>query len=141
MTPPPSPFDKFVDKFKSGTKVAGQQAKLVGRITALGVEKQTQKTERDRLLKEIGTKTYGVYKKSKAMSSEQLMEEIVSELNHLERIEARLEEIDVEVAQLRAEYAARNEGKEVVDAEVETATDKADEDGDEDDDEEEGEEK
>ncbi|MBY0545960.1 MAG: hypothetical protein K2W95_01585 [Candidatus Obscuribacterales bacterium] len=120
---PPSPFDKFVDKFKTGTKAAGQQAKLVGRITALGVEKQTQKTERDRLLKEIGTKTYGVYKKSKAMDSAQLMEEIVSELNHLERIELRLEEIDVEIAQMRAEYAARNEGKEVVDADVEEATD------------------
>mgnify|MGYP003385423734 CR=1 FL=1 len=115
---PPSPFDKFVDKFKTGTKVAGQQAKLVGRITGLGVEKQTQKTERDRLLKEIGTKTYGVFKKSKVMDSAQLMEEIVSELNHLERIELRLEEIDVEIAQMRAEYAARNEGKEVVDADA-----------------------
>ncbi len=124
---PPSPFDKFVDKFKTGTKVAGQQAKLVGRITGLGVEKQTQKTERDRLLKEIGTKTYGVFKKSKAMDSAQLMEEIVSELNHLERIELRLEEIDVEIAQMRAEYAARNEGKEVVDADadVEEAPDDA----------------
>lgn len=129
---PPSPFDKFVDKFKTGTKVAGQQAKLVGRITGLGVEKQTQKTERDRLLKEIGTKTYGVFKKSKAMDSAQLMEEIVSELNHLERIEARLEEIDVEIAQLRAEYAARNEGKEVVDADVTEADDATDDDAEQD---------
>lgn len=135
---PPSPFDKFVDKVKTGTKAAAEQAKLVGRITALGVEKTTQKTERDRLLKEIGTKTYGIYSKSKALNPEQLMDEIVSELNHLERIDQRLEEIDVEIKQLRAEYAARNDGKEVVDADVEEATDA---DADNDDQEDEGQKK
>ncbi len=108
---PPSPFDKFVDKFKSGTKVAAEQMKLAGRITALNVERTTQKTERERLLKEIGLKTYGVFSKAKKLAPESLMEEIMSELNHIERIDQRLEEIEAEIANLRAEYVARNDGK------------------------------
>ena len=119
---PPSPFDKFVDKFKSGTKIAAEQMKLAGRITALNVEKTTQKSERDRLLKEIGTKTFGIFMKTKTVESEPLMEEITSELNHLERIEQRLAEIDAEVLQLRAEYVARNEGRDVIDADVEESS-------------------
>jgi hypothetical protein len=110
----PSPFDKFVDKFKSGTKVAAEQMKLAGRITALNVERTTQKTERDRLLKEIGMKTYSVFSKKKELAHEPLMEEIMNELHHLERIDQRLEEIEAEIAQLRAEYVARNDGKEPV---------------------------
>lgn len=108
----PSPFDKFVDKFKSGTKVAAEQMKLAGRITALNGERLTQKSERDRLLREIGLKTYGIFSKVKKLSPEALMEEILSELNHLERIDQRMAEIEVEITQLRSEYIARNGGKE-----------------------------
>lgn len=129
----PSPFDKFVDKFKSGTKVAAEQMKLAGRITGLNVERTTQKTERDRLLREIGLKTYGIFSKEKKLTPEALMEEIMSELNHLERIDQRLAEIDVEIGSLRAEYIARNGGKEPpsdVEASVEeSAKDEGEEEG------------
>lgn len=111
-------FGDLFDKFKHKGKEAQGQVKLAGKIVALKVEKTTQKTEHDRLLKEIGSKTYGIYVKTKKLEQEVLMEEVVNELNHLERIDKRLGDIDAEIAQLQAEILRTGNKDTDVDAEV-----------------------
>lgn len=108
-------FGNIFDKLKSSTKQAADQMKLAGRIAGLKVERTTQKAERERLLKEIGSKTFSIYSKSKSLDAPTLEEEIINELNHIERIDKRMVEIEEEIAQLQSEIM-HTDGKEVVDA-------------------------
>jgi hypothetical protein len=127
-------FGNIFDKLKSSTKQAADQMKLAGRIAGLKVERSTQKAERERLLKEIGSKTFSIYSKTKSLDSATLEEEIINELNHIDRIDKRMVEIEEEIAQLQSEIL-HTEGKEVVDAdEVQESDGGEDEDEDEDED-------
>lgn len=119
---PSSPLNNFIDKFKSSTKQAAESMKLAGRIAGLKVERSTQKAEKERLIKEIGNKTYSIYNKTKTIDSGRLLEEILSEVNHVERIENRLEELEGEIRVLQEELL-KQEGKGVIDATVINDTD------------------
>lgn len=108
-------FGNLFDKFKSSTKQAADQMKTAGKIAGLKVERSTQKAERERLLKEIGSKTYSIFNKSKNLDSQTLEEEIINELRHIERIDQRLDEIEEEISILQKELLHTG-GKDVVDA-------------------------
>lgn len=110
-----SPFGNFLDKFKSSTKQAADSMKLAGKIAGLKVERSTQKAEKERLLKEIGGKTYAIYNKTKSLDANALLEETTSELHHLERIDKRIEELDQEITRLQSELV-HQENKDVIDA-------------------------
>jgi len=110
-----SPFGNIFDKIKSSTKNAAGQMKVAGRIAGLRVERSTQKSERERLLKEIGSKTFSIFSKTKGLDLPTLEEEIINELRHIERIDKRLEEIEVEIESLKEELMHTG-GKDVVDA-------------------------
>jgi hypothetical protein len=125
-------FGNIFDKLKSSTKQAADQMKLAGRIAGLKVERSTQKAERERLLKEIGSKTFSIYSKTKSLDSATLEEEIINELNHIDRIDKRMVEIEEEISQLQSEIL-HTDGKEVVDAdEVQEADDEDEEENDSD---------
>jgi hypothetical protein len=117
-----SSFGNLFDKLKSSTKSAAGQMKTAGRIAALRVERSTQKAERERLLKEIGSKTFSIFSKTQGLDLKTLEEEITNELRHIERIDKRLEEVNVEIETLKAELLpsaakdAADSSKDVVDA-------------------------
>lgn len=125
-------FGNIFDKLKSSTKQAADQMKLAGRIAGLKVERSTQKAERERLLKEIGSKTFSIYSKTKSLDPATLEEEIINELNHIDRIDKRMVEIEEEIAQIQSEIL-HTEGKEVVDVDEVQEADKDDEDDEDDD--------
>jgi len=108
-------FGNLFDKLKSTTKQAADQMKVAGRIAGLKVERSTQKAERERLLKEIGSKTFSIFSKTQGLDLETLEEEVLSELRHIERIDKRIDEIEVEIEAFQKEMA--HSGKDVVDAE------------------------
>ncbi|MBX9721050.1 MAG: hypothetical protein K2X81_06635 [Candidatus Obscuribacterales bacterium] len=121
-----SPFGNLFDKLKTHTKQATDQMKLAGKIAGLKVERSTQKAERERLLKEIGSKTYSIFNKTKALESQTLEEEIINELRHIERIDKRMEEIEEEIQAFQAELMQHG-GKDVVDADDVDEADDSDE--------------
>ncbi|MBX9689183.1 MAG: hypothetical protein K2X27_20915 [Candidatus Obscuribacterales bacterium] len=124
-----SPFGNLFDKFKSSTKQAADQMKLAGKIAGLKVERSTQKAERERLLKEIGSKTFSIFHKTKALDSSTLEEEIINELRHIERIDKRMDEIETEISALQQELA-HSGGKDIVEAEDVEESDESEKDED-----------
>ncbi len=110
-------FGNFFDQIKSGAKSTASQMSKAAKIAKLRVEMATQKTERERHLKTIGTKVYAIYQKDKNLDVDTVTNEVKNELNLIERIDNRTVEIQDEISTLQAEM--RNEGaSDVVDAEV-----------------------
>lgn len=103
-----SPFGNLFDKVKSSAKQAAGQMNLAGKIAGLKVERSTQKAERERLLKEIGLRTFSIYSKTQNLDSATLQEEIINELQHIERIDRRLEEIEEEIKILQKDFAGKD---------------------------------
>ncbi len=110
-------FGNFFDQIKSGAKSTASQMSKAAKIAKLRVEMATQKTERERHLKTIGTKVYAIYQKDKNLDVDTVTNEVKNELNLIERIDNRTVEIQDEISTLQSEM--RNEGgSDVVDAEV-----------------------
>lgn len=119
-------FGNFFDQIKSGAKSTASQMSKAAKIAKLRVEMATQKTERERHLKTIGTKVYAIYQKDKNLDVDTVTNEVKNELNLIERIDNRTVEIQDEISTLQAEM--RNEGaSDVVDAEVADSDDDEDE--------------
>jgi transposase len=131
-----SPFGNIFDKLKSSTKQAADQMKLAGKIAGLKVERSTQKAERERLLKEIGSKTFSVFSKTNSLDPEALEEEITNELKHIERIDKRMIEIEQEISELQQELVKSGGKVEIVEAEDVSDDDEDEEEEEEDEDEE-----
>ncbi len=123
-----SPFGNIFDKLKSSTKQAADQMKLAGRIAGLKVERSTQKAERERLLKEIGSKTFSVFSKNRTLDKTALEEELTNELHHIERIDKRLLEIEDEIAELQQELVKTGAKVEIVEADEVEEDSESDED-------------
>lgn len=116
------------DKFKENASKAGQQMGLATRIAKLKVEIATQKSERERHLKTIGEKTYGIFARDKKLDGANVETEITNELSLIERIDMHIGELQEQIAELQAQF--RNaERDNVVDAtEVKERKDSDDED-------------
>lgn len=118
-------FGNFFDQIKSGAKSTASQMSKAAKIAKLRVELATQKTERERHLKTIGTKVYAIYQKDKNLDVEVVTTEVKNELSLIERIDNRTVDIQDEISTLQAEM--RNEGgSDVVDAEVADSSDDQD---------------
>lgn len=116
----------FFDKVKSGAKTTANQMGRAAKIAKLRVELATQKTERERHLKAIGLKVHGIYSKDKTLNADTVTKEVENELNQIERIDKRSDEIQEEISTLQAEMRSA-EGGEVVDASEVTDTTDSDE--------------
>ena len=94
----------FFDKFKENTSKAAQKMSLATRIGKLRVEIATQKSEKERHLKTIGEKTYGIFAKDKKLDGATVETEIANELSLIERIDVHIKELQDQISQLQAEF-------------------------------------
>ena len=116
---PSSPFDNIFSKGKQ----AAAQVGIAAKIAKIKVEIATQKGEKERHLKNIGTKTYAIFSKDPNVDGKVVFEEVSNELNLIERIEKHIEDLQEEISKLQAEFK-NSEGKDYVDAsEVKEAPD------------------
>jgi hypothetical protein len=97
MTQPPS-FDNLINKFKSSTKQYADSVSKAARKTKLKMDIMSQNAEKSRLLQNVGEKTYQLYVESKGLDG--LMDRVKNEFSMIQRIEARIKEIEDEVAEL-----------------------------------------
>lgn len=97
MTPPS--FDNIINKFKSSTKQAVDQASRAARITKLKMDIMTQNGEKSRLLQNVGEKTYALFSETKGLDG--LVERIRNEFTMIQRIEERIKEIEAEILDLQ----------------------------------------
>lgn len=104
----------FFDKFKQTTGKAAHQMSLASRIARLKVEIATQNSEKDRHLKTIGEKTYGIFARDKRLEGAAVETEITNELSLIERIDSHIKDLQSEISNLQAEF--RNVENNVVDA-------------------------
>jgi hypothetical protein len=106
----------FFDKFKENTSKAAQQMGLATRIAKLKVEIATQKSEKERHLKTIGEKTYGIFARDKKLEGASVETEIANELSLIERIDVHIVELQEQIADLQAEFRSAEKDTSVVDA-------------------------
>lgn len=108
----------FFDKFKQNTSKAAQQMSLATKIAKLKVEIATQKSERERHLKTIGEKTYGIFSRDKRLEGASVETEIANELSLIERIDSHINELNDEISSLQSEFKGADGTKDniVVDA-------------------------
>jgi hypothetical protein len=97
MTPPS--FDNIINKFKSSTKHAVDQASRAARVTKLKMDIMTQNGEKTRLLQNVGEKTYQLFSETKGLDG--LLERIRNEFTMIQRIEERIREIEDEIHELQ----------------------------------------
>jgi hypothetical protein len=122
----------FFDKFKENTSKAAQQMGLATRIAKLKVEIATQKSEKERHLKTIGEKTYGIFARDKKLEGSSVETEIANELSLIERIDVHIGELHEQIAEMQAEFRSAEKDTGVVDAtEVKEAKDSESDDSDE----------
>jgi Fe2+ transport system protein B len=111
---PNNPFENIFSKVKSGTKTAAVQMARAGKIAKLKVEIASQKADRERLIKTIGTKIYSIYCKEQRLVEQVMTDEVTSELSQVQRIEAYMKELEQQVSQLQLEM--RNADGNIIDA-------------------------
>lgn len=116
-------MSSFFDKVKQNTNKAAHQMGLATKIAKLKVEIATQKSERERHLKTIGEKTYGIFSRDKELQTDSVKTEIANELSLIERIDAHIKELNDEIAQLRTEMGATEGKPDIVDADEVKETD------------------
>jgi hypothetical protein len=118
----------FFDKFKQKGTEAAQKVGLMTRVAKLRVEVATQKSEKERHLKTIGEKTYGIFSRDKKLEGANVEAEITNELSLIERIEEHIEELEEQIRELQAEIGSSEKGAIVVDADDVTESDDDDDD-------------
>ncbi|HEY9790766.1 MAG TPA: hypothetical protein V6D22_10230 [Candidatus Obscuribacterales bacterium] len=107
-------MDSLFGKLTKGAKDTGAKVSLAAKIAKLNVEIATQKSEKDRHIKNIGVKVYAIFAKNKQLDGKLIQEEIASELNMIERIDKHIEELQEDIARLQADF--KNVEGSVVDA-------------------------
>jgi hypothetical protein len=115
----PSTFDNIISKFKKSTKQAADQMGKAAKIARLKMDIMTLAGERTKHLQTIGSRSYDLYMENKELNSEELVSQIKSEIDQIERIDKRTTEIEAEIVELQAEVepqAADSDDAEVTDA-------------------------
>ena len=97
-------MDSFFGKLQKGAKDTGTKMSLAAKIAKLNVEIATQRSEKDRHIKNIGVKVYAIFAKNKQLDGNLIQEEIASELNMIERIDKHIEELHEEINRLQADF-------------------------------------
>jgi hypothetical protein len=100
MTPPD--LGNILNKVKSATKQAADQTSRLAKIAKLKTNVLTLNAEKDRHLKTIGIRAYILFKDEKSKDGAELMDRVKDELAQIERIETKISELNVEIADLQA---------------------------------------
>jgi hypothetical protein len=108
--------ESFFDKVKQNTSKAAAQMHLATKIAKLKVEIATQKSERERHLKTIGEKTYGIFARDKKLEGASVETEIANELSLIDRIDSHMKDLEDEIANLQSQFRNAEGTNIVVDA-------------------------
>ncbi len=100
MSPPT--FDNIINKFKSSTKQAADQMGKAAKIAKLKMDVMTLGGERTRHFQTIGERTYKLFIESNTLDGSALRDRVQSEFKEIERIEARIRELENQIADLQA---------------------------------------
>ena len=95
-------FDNIFDKVKSVTKQAADQTGKYAKIAKLKTNVMTLNSEKGRHLSTIGLRAYTLFAENSKIDGVVLHEKVRDEIAQIERIEARIREIEAEVADLQA---------------------------------------
>jgi len=103
MAPPG--FDNLFNKVKSATKHAADSTARQAKIAKLKMNLMTIQTEKSRHLQTIGIRTYEMYLQKKKLEGDGLLEQVRDELGQMSRIDAKIHELEEEIAQIQASAA------------------------------------
>jgi len=106
-------FDNLLNKVKAGTKQAADTMGKAAKVTKLKMDLMTLSGERNRHLATIGSVVHSLYIEKHSLDSNELIGRLRSEFDQIERIDARVKEIETEIAELHALTATVTEVKEV----------------------------
>jgi hypothetical protein len=104
MAPPG--FDNLFNKVKSATKHAADSTARQAKIAKLKMNLMTIQTEKSRHLQTIGIRTYEMYLRTKKLDGDGLLEQVRDELGQMSRIDAKIKELEEEIAQIQASAAS-----------------------------------
>lgn len=95
-------FENFLNKFKQSTKQAADQMGRAAKIAKLRMDLMTLTGERVRHLQTIGTKTFSLFCDTSTLDGGALLDRVRNELVQIQRIDVRMKELEVEIADLQA---------------------------------------
>lgn len=95
-------FENFLNKFKQSTKQAADQMGRAAKIAKLRMDLMTLTGERVRHLQTIGTKTFALFCDTSTLDGGALLDRVRNELVQIQRIDVRMKELEVEIADLQA---------------------------------------
>src|SRR3990167_2493925 len=100
MSPPT--FDNILNKFKSSTKQAADQMGRAAKIAKLKMDIMTLAGEKTRHFQTIGERTHTLFTESSTLDGSVLRDRVQSEFKEIELIEARIRELENQIADLQA---------------------------------------
>jgi hypothetical protein len=100
MTPPD--FGNIINKMKSGAKQAAEQTQKLARVAKLKTNVYSLNSEKSKLLSTIGIRAYIFLAEENSTDASVLKERVKDEINQIKRVEARIAELNLEIADLQA---------------------------------------
>ena len=92
-------FDNFVNKVKAVTKDAADKTSKQAKIAKLKINMKTLDMEKNRHFQTIGLRTFILWTEGQNLDG--LQDRIHDELTQIERAEARIKEMEAEVAEIQ----------------------------------------
>ena len=95
-------FDDIMKKVKGVTKQAAEQTGRAAKAAKLKMSAMSLSTEKTNHLQTIGQRCYTLYQENQNIDGALLMSKIAEELKQIDRIEAKIRELDGEINDLQA---------------------------------------
>ena len=96
-----APFDNLFNKAKAVAKQAADQGSRQAKILKLKASMMTLNQEKNKGLQTIGNRVYILYTENKRIDGSLLYDRVKDELSQIEKTEARIGEIEAEIAELQ----------------------------------------
>lgn len=88
----------FFDKMKDMTRQAASETNKAARTAKLKMNVISLNSEKGRHLQTIGQRVFTLYSENQSINGSVLQEKITEELNQVERIEAKIKELEADIA-------------------------------------------
>jgi len=95
-------FENIMNKVKSVSKQAAEQTGRAAKAAKLKMNAMSLNTEKTGHLQTIGQRCYTLFTENQHIDGAVLQAKITEELKQIERIEAKIRELDVEISDLQA---------------------------------------
>jgi hypothetical protein len=97
-----SGFDNIMNKAKGVAKQAAEQTGRAAKAAKLKMSAMSLNTEKTGHLQTIGQRCYTLFSENQNIDGALLLTKISEELKQIERIEAKIRELDAEISDLQA---------------------------------------